>query len=114
MEKKLDGNCTRVLRNILNKSWKQHPTKQQRYDYQLPISKTIQIRQIRHAGHCWRNKGELISDVLMWTLSHRQAGAGRPARTYLQTRDVVKRICRMQWTIERNGEGVSGKFILAA
>ena len=27
MEKKLDGNYTRMLRAILNKSWKQHPTK---------------------------------------------------------------------------------------
>ena len=28
MEKKLDHNCTRMLWAILNKSWKQHPTKQ--------------------------------------------------------------------------------------
>ena len=28
MEKKLDGKYTRMLRAILNKSWKQHPTKQ--------------------------------------------------------------------------------------
>ena len=25
MEKKLDGNCTRMLQAILNKSWRQHP-----------------------------------------------------------------------------------------
>ncbi len=29
MEKKLDGNCTRMLRAVLNKSWRQHLTKQQ-------------------------------------------------------------------------------------
>ena len=29
MEKKLDGNYTRTLREILDKSWRQHPTKQQ-------------------------------------------------------------------------------------
>ena len=28
MEKKLNGNCTRMLRDILNKFWKQHPMKQ--------------------------------------------------------------------------------------
>ena len=28
MEKKLDGNYTRMLRAILSKSWRQHPTKQ--------------------------------------------------------------------------------------
>ena len=40
-EKKLDGNCTRMLWAILNKSWKQHSTKMQLYGYILPISKTI-------------------------------------------------------------------------
>ena len=29
MEKKLDSNYTRMLRAILNKSWRQHPTKHQ-------------------------------------------------------------------------------------
>ena len=28
MEKKVDGNYTRMLRAVLNKSWRQHPTKQ--------------------------------------------------------------------------------------
>ena len=31
LEKKLDGNYTRMLRAILNKSWRQHPTKHQLY-----------------------------------------------------------------------------------
>ena len=84
MEKKLDGNYTRMLREILNKSWRQHPTKQQLYGYQPPITRTIQIRRSRHAGHCWRSRDELISDVLLWTPSHERAKAGRPARTYIQ------------------------------
>ena len=84
VEKKLDGNCTRMLRAVLNKSWKQHPTKQQLYSYLLPISKTIQIRWTRHSGHCWRSKNVLFSDVLLWTSSHRRTGVGRPTRTYLQ------------------------------
>ena len=29
LEKKLDGNYTRMLRAVLNKSWRQHPTKHQ-------------------------------------------------------------------------------------
>ena len=43
MEKKLDGNYTRMLRAILNKSWRQHPTKQQLYGHRPPITKTIQL-----------------------------------------------------------------------
>ena len=83
MKKKLDGNYTRMLRTILNKSWKQHPTKQQPYSHLPPITKTIKVRRTGHAGHCWRSKGELISDILRWTLSHGRAKAGRPARTYI-------------------------------
>ena len=84
MEKKLDGNYTRMLRAILNKSWRQHPTKHQLYGHLPPITKTIKIRRTRHAGHCWRSRDELISDVLLWTPSHGRAKAGRPARTYIQ------------------------------
>ena len=49
-----------------------------------PITKTIQVRRTRHAGHCWRSRDELISDVLLWTPTHGRAKAGRPARTYIQ------------------------------
>ena len=84
LEKKLDGNYTRMLRAILNKSWWQHPTKYQLHSHLPPIMKTIQVRQTRHAGHCWRSRDELISDVLLWTPTYGRAKAGRPARTYIQ------------------------------
>ena len=84
MEKKLDGNYTRMLRAILNKSWRQHPTKQQLYHHLQPTTKTIKVRRTRLAGHCWRSWDELISDVLQWTPSHGQAKAGQPDRTYIQ------------------------------
>ena len=83
-EKKLDGNYIRMLLAILNKSWKQYPTKYQLYGHLPPITKTIQARRPRHAGHCWRSKDELISDVLLWIPTYGRAKAGRPARTYLQ------------------------------
>ena len=83
-KKKLDGNNTIMLRAILNKSWQQHPTKHQLYGHLPPITKTIQVRRIRYAGHCWRSKDELISDVLLWTPAYGRAKAGRPARTYIQ------------------------------
>ena len=37
-------------------SWRQHPTTQQLYGSLLTITKTIQIRRTRHAGHCWRSR----------------------------------------------------------
>ena len=79
LEKKLDGNYTRMLRAILNKSWRQHST-----NHLPPITKTIQVRWTRHAGHCWRSRDKLIRDVLLWTPTYGQAKAGWPARTYIQ------------------------------
>ena len=83
MEKKLDGNHTRMLRTILNKSWGQHPTKQHLYGHLPSITEAIKIRRSRNAGHCWRSKDELISDLLLWTPSHGRAKAGWRARTYI-------------------------------
>ena len=84
LKKKIDGNYTRMLRAILNKSWRQHPTRHQLYGHLPPITKTIQVRRTRRAGHCWISKDELISDILLWTPAYGQAKAGRPARTYIQ------------------------------
>ena len=80
LKKKLDGKYTRMWRAILNKSRRQHSTRHQLYVHLPPIMKTIQVRQTRHAGHCWRSKDELISDVLLWTPTYGQA----KARTYMQ------------------------------
>ena len=84
LEKKLDGNYRRMLWAILNKSWRQHPTRHQLYGHLPLFRKTIQVRRTRHAGHCWRSRDELIRDVLLWTPTHGRAKAGRPARTYIQ------------------------------
>ena len=46
------------------------------FEHLPPITKTIQVRQTRHAGHCWRSRDELISDVLLWTPTYGQAKAG--------------------------------------
>ena len=73
-----------MLRAILKKSWQQHPTRRQLYGHLPPITKTIQARRTRHAGHCWRSKDEIVSDVLLWTPAYSQSKAGRPARTFIQ------------------------------
>ena len=73
-----------MLRAILNKSWWQHPTRHQLCGHLPPITKTIQVRRTRHAGHSWRSRDELISDVLLWTPTYGRAKAGRLARTYIQ------------------------------
>ena len=84
LDKKLDGNYTRMLRAILNNSWQQQPTRHQLYAHLPPITKTIQVRRTRHAGHCWRSRDELISVVLLWTPTYGRVKAGRPAGTCIQ------------------------------
>ena len=77
--KKLDGNYTRILRAILNKSRRQHPTRHQLYGHLPLITKTIQVKR-----NCWRSRDELKRDVLLWTPTYGRAKAGRPTRTYIQ------------------------------
>ena len=45
LEKKLDSNYTKMLRAILNKPWRQQPTRHQLYGHLPPITKTIQARE---------------------------------------------------------------------
>ena len=83
-------NCVSFYRSGLISIWSkaksrwQHPTRHQIYGHLPPITKTIQVRRTRHAGHCWRSKDELISDVLLWTPTYGRAKAGRPPRIYIQ------------------------------
>ena len=84
LEKKLNSDYTRMLWAILNKSWRQPCTKHQLYGHLPPITKTIQVRRTRHAGHGWRSRDELISDVLLWNATHGRVKTERLARTHIQ------------------------------
>ena len=41
LEKKLDGNYTRMLRAILNKSWQRHPTRHTTVRPPAPLSRNL-------------------------------------------------------------------------
>ena len=59
LEKKLYGNYTRMLRAILNKSRRQHPTRHQLYGHLPPITKTIltcrKLLEKQGRAHKWCN-----------------------------------------------------------
>ena len=116
MEKKVNDNYTRMLRAIFNKSWRQHPTKQQLYGYLPPITKTIQDRRTRHGGHCLGSRDKLISDILLWTLhmgAQRQDDQLEPTySSSVPIRDVTMRSFWKQWTIGRGCETGSGISVL--
>ena len=99
LERRLDGNYTRMLRAVLHKSWRQHPMRLQLYGHLPPITKTIQVRRTRHAGHCWRSKDELISDVLLWTPTSWMCKCWDDQHeltysSYVRTRVVILKTCR--------------------
>ena len=118
LEKKLDGNYTRMLRAILNKSWRQHPARHQLYGHLPPITTTIQVRRTRHAGHCWRSRDELITDVILWTphmaVQKQDDQHEHTFSNYVRIKDVVLKTCQRRWTIGKSGERGSGISVLPA
>ena len=103
---------------ILNKSWPQHPTRHQLYGHLPPNTKTIQVRWTRHAGHCWRRRDELISDVLLWTphmtVQKQDDQYEHTFSNYMRIQDVVQKTCLRRWTIGKSGKRGSGISVLPA
>ena len=118
LKKKINGNYTRMLRAILNKSWQQHPIRHQLYGHLPPITKTIHVRRTRHAGYCWESKDELISDVLLWTPAYaKQKQDDQLEHTfssYVRIWDVALKTYQKRWMIGRIGERGSRISVLVA
>ena len=90
LEKKIDVTYTRMLRAVTNKSWRDHLTNEQLYGNIPKISKSICMQRLRFAGHCWRSKYEVASDLVLWQPQHDNRSRGRPAKTYIdQLRDYT-------------------------
>ena len=70
MHKRLDGCYTNLLRRIQNLSWKTHPTLQQIYGKIPKLTDRLAQRRARFAGHCFRAKEEVVSDLLLWKVSN--------------------------------------------
>ena len=72
-----------MLRASLNKSWRRIITNEILYNGIPKISATTKEHRMKFAGHCWRSKNELASDLLLWYPNHRKRSRGRPAKTYI-------------------------------
>ena len=59
-----------MLRPILNILWSTHPSKKRLYDNLLQITSVIKERRRKFAGHCYRSKDEVVSDLILWTPRH--------------------------------------------
>ena len=62
-----------MLHIVLNKSWKQHPTKLQLYGHLPPISRS---------NTCWRSKDDLLGNVLS-TATHGHISVDQQAKIYI-------------------------------
>ena len=91
---KLDGNYTRILHAVLNKSRKQHSIKQQLCGHLSPISQTIQVRRARHTGE---EKEEFISDVILWCPTVLANQQKLTSFSSVRTLDTVYMICLGRW-----------------
>ena len=115
LEKKLDGNCTRILRAVLNKSWRQQPTRHQLYGRLPPITKTIQVRRTRtlleKQGRT--HKRCTLMDPHTWPCKSRTTSTNIHSAT-MRIRDVVQTTCQKRWTIGKSGERGSGISVLPA
>ena len=117
MEKKLDSNYTRMLEAILNKSWKQHSTRQQLYSHLPPIKKTIQVRPTRYVEHSWRNRNKLMTYSCgpLRIDEQRQDDQQEPTHnTSVPIQDVALKTNRKWWTIEKGGRRGAGISMLVA
>ena len=113
MEKKLDGNYKRILRVILNKSWRQHLSKQQTYALLSPKLDEPDVRDT--AGEVGTNSYVTYSRGPLNIDEQRQDDQLEPTyNSSVPMQDVVLKTYRELWTIENSGEKGSGISVLMA
>ena len=83
LQKKLDGVFTRMLRKTLGLTWEDKVPNTELYGNLPTLSSELRQRRLRFAGHCWRRKEELCSQLLLWEPSHGKRRRGAPAKTYV-------------------------------
>ena len=74
LEKRLDGVYTRLLIRAQKLSWKDDHTLADKYGNITPISRRRTSRRHRFVGHCFRNKSQTMSDLILWKHPSRRKG----------------------------------------
>ena len=68
LQDRLDGTYTRLLMRVQNISWREHKTKAEIYNGIPSVSSMVSRRRASFAGHCYRAKDQIISDVICMRL----------------------------------------------
>ena len=84
-EKRLDGTYTRMLRKVLNISWKDKITNRELYGEAEKLSSIIQRRRLQLAGHVYRDVNSPARHLVTWIPKHGKPTQGRPTGTYIDT-----------------------------
>ena len=118
LKKKLDGNYTRMLRAILNKSWWQHPQDTNYTATCLPSRKLYKLDgpdTQDTAGEARTNSSVMYSYGPLHIAKQKQDDQlEHTYSSYVRIRDVALKTCQKRWMIGRSGERGSGISVLAA
>ena len=82
LENKLNGTYTSMICVILNIYWSTHPSKEGLYGNLVQIALVVRERITIFAGHCYRSKDQVVSDLILWTPNHSKAKVGCPSETF--------------------------------
>ena len=117
MEKKFDDNYTRMLRAVLNKPWRQHPTKQQLYGLYHPSQKPFKLdkldmqdtaREVRTNSLAMYSSGPIHMDEQKLDDQLEPINSNS-----VPIQDVAWKTCWERWMIGTSGERGSGRSVLA-
>ena len=72
-----------MLRKTLGLTWEDKVPNIELYGDLPTLSSELRQRRLRFAGHCWRRKDELCSQLLLWEPTHGKRRVGAPAKTYV-------------------------------
>ena len=76
LEIRLDGVYTRLLMRAQNLSYKDHHTLADIYGNITPISGRLASRWHWFVSHCFRDKSQIVSDLILWKLPSHRKGKG--------------------------------------
>ena len=106
LERSLDGSYTRLLRFALNISWRDKMSNDNLYMSLPRVSQRIKKLRLQFAGHCFRDKTQIVKDLLFWKPKESmRAGQGRRL-TYdkLLTKDTGRTSEELQKDMESREE----------
>ena len=83
-KRRLGGSYTRMLRVVLNRSWKDKVKSVDLYGGLPRLSDVIKKRRLRLAGHAYRRSEEIVSKLVLWKPTHGYTCRGRPKLSFHQ------------------------------